>query len=81
MPGAEAAGIGTRVYLRAVNDMPTIALSAYPADTLTGARVFYTRPTLVHAVRELAGRVSLLLNREVSPSVVITRKRGSYRTH
>ncbi len=33
--------------------MSAIALSAYPADTLTQAAAFYTRPTALYAIRAL----------------------------
>lgn len=55
-PGGKpgAGGVGKRVTLRADKGVSTIALTAYPADTLTQAKTFYTRPNTVSAVRELA---------------------------
>lgn len=47
-------GMGSRVYLRAHEDMSTIELSIFPADTLTQARVFYARPNAIVGARRLA---------------------------
>jgi hypothetical protein len=46
-------GTGTRAYLLANEPIETISFAVYPADTLTQARQFYTRPQAVEGVRNL----------------------------
>jgi hypothetical protein len=53
LPATE--GVAARAYLRPVDGLSAVSLSAHPADTLTQAKAFYTRPKLIGAVRALAG--------------------------
>jgi hypothetical protein len=46
-------GTGNRVYLTANENMDTISLAVYPADTLTQAREFYAHSESVAGVRQL----------------------------
>lgn len=46
------AAVGSDAYLRVGSDQ-TIELSLYPADTLTQARRFYTKPSAVEGLRRL----------------------------
>ena len=54
LDGAKERGIGVRTYLRP--DGSDMMLAAWPADTLTGAKVFYANRGLVQAFRD-QGRV------------------------
>jgi hypothetical protein len=49
-------GTPARAYLQTTDSGSAIELSVYPVDTLSQARVFYTRPNAVAAVAELAAR-------------------------
>ncbi|HEY7953582.1 MAG TPA: hypothetical protein VID70_11420 [Solirubrobacteraceae bacterium] len=49
-------GIATRAYLQTTSPDSGVELSVCPADTLSQARVFYTRAHTVAAVRKLAER-------------------------
>jgi hypothetical protein len=50
LDGAKERGIGVRSYLRP--DRGDIMLAAWPADTLTGGKVFYANRGLVQAFRD-----------------------------
>jgi len=45
--------IGRDAYLHIIDDGANVALSLYPADTLTQARAFYSHPTALAGLREL----------------------------
>lgn len=48
-------GTGKRAYLVVSDDMDKISFAVYPADTLTQAWQFYSRPEAVEGVRRLIG--------------------------
>jgi len=52
LPGV--GGVGKWACLEADKELTMITLSAYPADTLTQARIFYARPEALQMVRDLA---------------------------
>jgi hypothetical protein len=45
--------IGAKTYLRMTDDEEQVELALYPADTLSQARAFYTRPTVVSGLATL----------------------------
>jgi hypothetical protein len=47
------AGIGERAYLWIASDDEQVELAVFPADTLTQAREFYTRPSAVDGLNRL----------------------------
>lgn len=50
-PGGDA--FGAKTYLRMTDDEAQVELALYPADTLSQARAFYTRPTAVSGLAKL----------------------------
>jgi hypothetical protein len=48
--------IGTKTYLPMTDDREQIRLAFFPADTLSQARAFYSRPAAVAGVTSLAGQ-------------------------
>ncbi len=52
LDGAKERGISVKSYLRPDATTGRIALAVWPADTLTGAKVFYANPKLVAAFRD-----------------------------